>query len=763
MFVVLMLGLFLTSAANAIDPSLIGWWKLDEGVGTTVADASGRGHNGVFAEGTPEWVEGMYDKALKFDGANKVEIPDHPDFHLEDAISMALWIMPEADVQPGYAKLFMKQRSDVYPYNIQYAGNGTNIRTTVYTSGQMDTSGTPNFAGEWGHLCMTYDGSALILYKDGEEVAQIATSGKIQQNDLSLSIGGRLNSSQNFIGIIDDVKLYNRALTPADIKQAMIAPLPTLAFDPNPANGATDVPRDVVFSWTPGIFAAPINGHTVYFGENINDVKDGIGGVTQDTNSYTPPQLLDFEKTYYWRVDEVKAPPDSTIFRGDLWSFTTEPVAYAIENVSATASSSEVDKGPENTVNGSGLDDSGLLHGNVEESMWLSGRDGVQPTWIEFQFDKVYRLHEMWVWNSNDSLERVIGFGFRDVSIEYSVDGNDYTTLGTTHEFAQGYAEPDYAHNTTVDFTGVTAKYVRLTVNTNWGGILPQYGLSEVRFFYIPVAAREPDPDSGATDVAVDVILSWRAGREAAEHDVYLDTDEQAVIDGNAPVTTVTKTSYGPLSLDLGTTYYWKVNEVNMAETPAISPGDVWDFATREYSVVDDFEDYNDYPPDEIFSTWTDGWGIPTNGALIANDEAPWAETTIVHSGRQSMPYRYDNNLKYSEAERPLSPPQDWTRNGVGALSLWFYGDPNNAAERMYVAIANSPGLAAVVYHDDKNAALIDSWTEWTIELKAFADQGVDLTNIDRFSIGFGDKTNLQAGGSGLVFFDDIRLYRPSP
>ncbi len=127
------------------------------------------------------------------------------------------------------------------------------------------------------------------------------------------------------------------------------------------------------------------------------------------------------------------------------------------------------------------------------------------------------------------------------------------------------------------------------------------------------------------------------------------------------------------------------------------------------------------------------------------------------------MPYRYDNNRKYSEAERPLSPPQDWTTIGIGALSLWFQGDPNNAAERMYVAIANSPAPAAVVYHDDQNAALIDTWTEWTIELSKFADQGVNLQNVDSISIGFGDKNNIQAGGSGLVYFDDIRLYRPSP
>ncbi len=102
---------------------------------------------------------------------------------------------------------------------------------------------------------------------------------------------------------------------------------------------------------------------------------------------------------------------------------------------------------------------------------------------------------------------------------------------------------------------------------------------------------------------------------------------------------------------------------------------------------------------------------------------------------------------------------RDWTEEGVGVLSLWFYGDASNAAERMYVALNGS----AVVYHDNPNATQIDTWTEWTIDLQEFAAQGVNLTNVNTIAIGFGDKNNLQAGGSGMVLFDDIRLYRPAP
>ncbi|MCH7557273.1 MAG: discoidin domain-containing protein [Planctomycetes bacterium] len=529
---------------------------------------------------------------------------------------------------------------------------------------------------------------------------------------------------------------------------------PGQASNPKPANEATDVPRDAVLSWTPGEFAPPVNGHKVYLSESFNDVNDGIGGITQDANSYARPQRLDFGTTYYWRIDEVNAPPDSTVFEGNVWSFTTEPVGYPIENITATASStSQEGMGPENTINGLGLDVNDL-HSTEAMDMWLSS-DEPNGVWIEYELDKVYKLHEMWVWNSNGMLESVLGFGLKDVTIEYSTNGTDYTTLGTTHEFARAPGTPDYAHNTTVDLSGVTAKYVRLTTNSNWGNILDQYGLSEVRFFSIPVFAREPSPDSGTTDVAVDVTLGFRAGREAAQHDVYLSSDEQAVIDGNAPVTTVTETSYGPLSLDLGTTYYWKINEVNEAETPTTWQGDIWNFTTHEFFVVDDFEDYNDYPPDEIWATWVDGYGVPANGAT-AGYPAPdflagehYVETTIVHGGDQAMPFFYDNTgaAAYSEGERTFAVPQNWTEAGVQTLVLYFHGTIGNTGQ-LYVKVNGSK----VVYDGDTADIAKPRWKQWNIDL---ASLGMDLQNVTTLAIGIDG-----SGASGTLYFDDIRLYR---
>jgi len=242
------------------------------------------------------------------------------------------------------------------------------------------------------------------------------------------------------------------------------------AFAPSPEDKMTDVLRNTVLSWTPGDFAAPTNGHKVYFGESFNDVNDGIGGITQSTTIYDTGRLK-FGTTYYWRVDEISAPPDSTVYPGEVWSFTTELFVYPIENVTATASSSNVGEGAENTVNGSGLD-ANDLHSTETTDMWLSSPDGVGPARIEYEFDKVSKLHEMWVWNHNSSLEQIYGLGFKDVSVEYSTDGIDYKALGTTHEFAQAPGTPGYAHETTIDFEGAAAKHVRLTANSTWGSAM---------------------------------------------------------------------------------------------------------------------------------------------------------------------------------------------------------------------------------------------------------------------------------------------------
>jgi len=765
---VLTLGALAYSAvAASLDMDAL--WAFDEGTGTAVTDSSGNGNHGTIL-GNLQWTEGMFGTALRFNGVSgeRVDMGTYEGVTGQSDRTVVAWIKTGA-------------RCDFMSWGV----NGTGVKWILRLdagSGRLRTepgSGyltgtTPLIDDEWHHIASVLESGGaptsldITQYVDGQPDG-VGASGSVAIDTGSRAVWiGEGHHGRPINGLMDEVAIFNRALSPEEILSAMSGLKRTegRAARPSPANEANDVPRDgVQLSWTTGEFA---HTHDVYVGKNFDDVNDAdianpLGvSVSEglDVNSL-PLDRLDFDTTYYWRIDEVNAPPTShVVFKGNVWSFTVEPFAYPIENIAATASSEvRAGEGPENTVNGSGLDDDDL-HSLDSADMWLSNFVDPDRAWIQYEFDRVHKLYQMWVWNYNSSVEPMVGFGIREATIEYSVDGTNWAVLGTTHEFARGPGVAGYAHNTTVDLGGVAAKYVKITANSNWGGILNQYGLSEVRFLCIPVFAREPSPDSGATNVDVDAILNFRAGREAAKHDAYLGTDEQAVIDGTVPVATVTEPSYA-CSLDLASTYYWRIDEVNDAEIPTTWQGDIWNLSTQEYLVVDDFESYNDIPAGEegsnlVYGTWADGFENPANGSTIGYNVPfqPTIETSILYDGRQSVPLFYDNTVAtYSEVTAnvaDLDVGQDWTEHGIKALTLRFYGDPNNAVQQMYVKINGSK----VAYDGSAEDTRLTGWQMWYIDL---ASIGVSLSNVTELAIGF--ERIGAAGGKGMVLLDGIRLY----
>jgi hypothetical protein len=280
--------------------------------------------------------------------------------------------------------------------------------------------------------------------------------------------------------------------------------------------------------------------------------------------------------------------------------------------------------------------------------------------------------------------------------------------------------------------------------------MLGEYGLSEVRFLYIPVSARSPQPADGATDVPVATDLSWRAGRQAASHDVYLGADQAAVADGTVLAGTVSDTTYTTAGLDLDTTYYWKVNEVNEAETVSVWEGSIWNFTTEAFLVLDDFESYTSDEDYLIYETWIDGW-VNETGSTVGYLSEPFVETSIVHSGGQAMPLFYDNTgVTVAEAVRTFDAPQDWTAHGIQSLSLYFHGSEGNNGQ-LYVKINGT----AVAYSGDATDIDKLQWQPWHVDLSGV---GVDLSNVTELTIGIEG-----AGASGVVYVDDIRLYGATP
>ncbi len=496
-----------------------------------------------------------------------------------------------------------------------------------------------------------------------------------------------------------------REVVPQEVLYPLIKVQDFPASKPVPADGAVLKETWVNIGWTAGPSAV---SHDVYFSDNLNHVEtssaDAFIGNQEIPNfivgfpGFPYPDGLVQGTTYYWRIDEVNELNPDSPWIGPVWSFTIAP---------KTAFRPEPADGAE----------------AVELEARLSWQPGFSA-----------KLHYIYFGDDYDQVNSAAGASPEGIA-----------------SYNPGTLEPAKVYYWRVDEFDI--------LETHKGDIWS---------FTTVDAVGSPTPSYDAKDVKHTQILTWVASDLAASHQVYFGTDKDAVrnADTGSPEYKGTRDlgaeSYDPGLLEWETTYYWRIDEVNNANPDSPWKGNVWMFTTADFFVVDDFESYNDLNEGEpgsnrIYLSWIDGFDDPANGSLVGYENPPFAEQSIVHTGGQSMPYFYDVDQKYAEATLTLTYPRDWTERGVDKLAVWFKGDWINVAAPMYVTLNGS----AVEQHSDPDVTKIDAWTEWKIPLQVFADQGIDLTNVDTITIGFGDKNNLQAGGSGTMFIDDIRLYLP--
>ena len=696
---VLVLSMAFTSSVNA---ELVAHWKFDEGSGSVVHDTSGNGNDGTFV-GDPQWTAGKIGGALEFNGSSDyIEIPFSESMRVinQGDFTIAAWF--QLDEIPTEYKVVFQQGDD--------AGGGpgrtwlfvhqsNEIRSSL--GGAATGSGFAIEGGTWYHaaVVVTEAGTddSVQIYVNGDP-AGAARLDSMEDSQGVFYIGAHKALGNIWDGLIDDLRIYSHALSETELLRLAVGPQ---ASKPDPADGAIHEAAWASLSWRPGPDAV---SHDAYVGESFEDVNAGAEGTFQGNQGATSlvvgfpgfplPGGLMPGTTYYWRIDEVnEADPDSP-WKGNIWSFSIPPkIAY----------------NPNPADGAEFVDPNAILS-------WAGGYGS--------------KLHTIY-----------LGDNYDDVN-----NATDGMPAGTP-SYDPGTLEREKVLYWRVDeFDGF---------GTHKG---------DVWSFTTSGAVGNPQPANGEADVQKIATLSWTAADSAASHELYFGTDADAV--NNATTASpeyigpraIGAESYDPGGLAWDSSYAWRVDEVYPSGTVK---GLVWTFTTADFILVDDFESYNDVDPlpgesgtNRIFDKWIDGFGTTTNGALVGNDLPPYAEQSIVHGGAQSMIYRYDNNLKTSEATLTLVYPRDWTEEGVTKLVLWFRGPSANAADRMFVALNGT----SVVYHGDASATQITGWNQWVIDLQAFA--GVNLANVNTITIGIGTKGSPAAGGAGTLYFDDIRLIR---
>jgi hypothetical protein len=512
------------------------------------------------------------------------------------------------------------------------------------------------------------------------------------------------------------------------------------ALDPNPPDGALGVITPLL-AWRAGATAVWYN---VYLGTDPNL------GPMEFLYTWPPAnpwfiRELEPGRTYYWRVDSIEA-DGVTVHQGDVWRFTMLSL-----NPGVMARYFEgVWWGGQPVVT------------RVEDSIdhnWGAGEvvaglsDDVSARWtanFEVPVTGTYVLTTMsndsaWLWLNGSALnDDCFSYYASDVPIEIHLEAGDLYALRMEWRHSKGDA----------------------LAQLWWEGPLIPRQIIPGGPLQLPLKAAGPCPPHNAVDVPQSLVLTWYAGEAATHHDIYFGQDPNAVANattGTADIYRGRHTRYGtafaPGLLDWDRMYYWRIDEVNDAHPESAWKGNVWRFTTADFLVVDDFESYSST---SIYEIWIDSWSWRSGSSVVPEPSGPCVERTIVHSGRQSMPFDYNNVRSpwYTEVYREFSPIQNWLIDGVDTLVLYVRGLAANAPVPLFVAVQDSAGKVAVAVHPDPQVALTTEWVEWKIPLSSLPS--VNPTKIKRLSIGAGNWANPSPGGAGRIYIDDIRVIKPT-
>jgi hypothetical protein len=658
-------------------------------------DLSGNGNNGTVG-GTANYVAGQIGLALDFDGTSTYIDMDNQ--IVEGTWSLTMWLKPR-DI-PYTSDYYAVMHTDAWATGTPHVHlrNTTSLWNIDINSGPNISSTTELQEDEWYHCAYT------ILFENGGNAAKLYINGALESEGEGgstpssfgpLNFGAWNTNSRFYHGLMDDIRVYDHVLSEVEILGAMQGEVFPYAYGPTPEDGGMHMDTWANLSWKPGGFAV---SHDVYMGETFDEVDAGAESTFQGNQG----------DTFFVAGFPGFAYPDGLV-PGTTYYWRIDEVNDAEPN--------------------------SPWKGEVWSFMI--------PPKTAYAPDPADTAEAVAV---NAGLQWTPGFGAKLHTVYFGENFDDVSNAaGGLPQGAASYSPGELQMAKTY--------YWRVdefdAVETHKGNVWS---------FVTEGAVANPSPAKGAVDVTQTPVLTWTPGF-GASHEVYFGADAASLelkASGN-----LGSESYDPGQLEWNTTYFWRIEEANSANADSPWTGPLWSFTTANFLIIDDFEAYNDLNEEEpgsnrIYLAWIDGFDNPAiNGSTVGNLDPPFAEQTIVHSGLQSMPMTYDNAVGKSEATLTLTSNTDWTVNGVDTLTIWFRGQSSNAAEQMYVTLNGS----ARIDHDDPDAATSTSWTEWNIPLQAFADQGVNLTNVNSITLGLSSVT----GGTGKMYYDDIRLYAPAP
>jgi hypothetical protein len=709
------------------DPDLLGWWKLDEGAGFTAVDSSGHGNHGT--------ISNADDGGLGTGGSAWLIDPDQGvvlSFNGNDSggayVSTDL-ILPAMTLENDFTWTFWARQDSGQETNNDVVlgnryGSSTWIKFTPTRFEFYNDDGdylqginyNPLPSDQWIHHAVVKDGTSLTYYRNGEETLSNTITKTIEANPFSMG-GDATNIAELWRGCLSDVRLYTKALTIEEVQKAMRGD-PLLAGLPNPAHGSTVFIRDALpLTWSPGENASE---HDVYYGTDRDAVDDADTSTAdiyrgrQAPSSYSPPEGVEWGGgPYYWRIDEVNN--DGTITKGRVWSFTVADFIL-IDDFE------EYDAG-EKQIWYAWHD--GLGYGALGSDPYFAGNGTGSAVGDE---------------NTASYTEETIVHGGRQ-SMPLAYDNNK-----------QGYANYSEAELT-------------LTDRRDW----TQEGVAELSLWFRGYPASTgsfvegPAGTYTMTGSGADI---WDLGTAGDYHDEFHYAYK--MLSGAGSITAKV--------VSVGDTDPWAKAGVMIRETLDAGSAHAFACVTPGYGVASqgrpstgaasfNYDQTGVAAPywvkldRSISGNFTvfhsaDGMSFqPVTGAMVEN--IPMSANVYIGLAVTAHNASATCQAVFSNVTTTGNVTGQWAHQDIGIVS--------NAPEPLYVAVSNAAGAAAVVFNDDSNAATIDTWTPWTIPLSEFADQGIDPTNVDSLAIGLGTPGNTTSpGGSGKMYFDDIRLTRLS-